>query len=197
MVERTLAIVKPDAIQHEEEIIDLAKSNGFVILEKRRLHLTPEQASDFYIRHYGLAFFASLITYMSSGPVVVLVLARENAVSAWREMMGPTNSSIARVESPKSIRARFGTDNQRNAVHGSDSVTSAQKEIRFFFPNTIADNIPSAKQARDSIEQTVTPTLTRALTALCKAKPADPLTWLADWLVENNPNKPKVVEPEN
>ncbi|XP_033110041.1 nucleoside diphosphate kinase homolog 5-like isoform X2 [Anneissia japonica] len=167
---------------------------------KRRAHLTPEQTSDFYAEHYGKMFFPSLVAYMSSGPIIAMVLAKENAVNYWRELIGPTNCFRARETHPDSIRALYGTDDQRNAVHGSDQY-GAEREIRFMFPESIVEPIPSGQAAKDYLAKLVNPTLLRGLTNLCKQKPGDPITWLADWLIQNNPNKPcvndkvEIVEP--
>lgn len=196
IVERTLALVKPDAVHRADDILELAQANGFTILQKTRIQLSQEQASEFYAEHFGKAFFPNLLSFMASGPIVAAVLAKENAVQAWRELLGPTDSNKARASAPSSIRAKFGTDGSRNAAHGSDSPASAQREIRFFFPEAICEPLPSPASTRDYLTQTVTPTLIKGLTALCKAKPSDPVVWLADWLAAHNPNKPVVLEPE-
>lgn len=135
-VERTLAIIKPDATEREEEIKDIILRSGFTILQRRKVHLTPEQASEFYAEHYGKLFFPSLIAYMSSGPVVAIALSKDKAISHWRQLLGPTNTFKARETNPDSLRAIYGTDDQRNALHGSDSYSSAEREIRFFFPDS-------------------------------------------------------------
>ncbi|XP_013390058.1 nucleoside diphosphate kinase homolog 5 [Lingula anatina] len=194
-VEKTLAIIKPDAIHKCDEIEDIILRSGFCILQKRRVHLTPEQASDFYAEHYGKLFFPSLVAYMSSGPIIVLVLSRDNAISYWRELVGPTNTLKARETHPDSLRAIYGTDDQRNALHGSDSFSNAAREIRFFFSDSIVEPVAVGQAAKDYLARTVNPTLLRGLTQLCKEKPSDPVVWLADWLLQNNPNKPKVKGP--
>ncbi|ELU16784.1 hypothetical protein CAPTEDRAFT_177417 [Capitella teleta] len=193
-VERTLAIIKPDAVKHAEEIEDIILNSGFTILQKRRVHLTPEQASEFYVEHYGKLFFPSLVAYMSSGPVIALALARENAISHWRMLVGPTSVTEAKETHPDSLRALYGTDQQRNGLHGSDSYTSAEWEVRFFFPDSIVEPIAVGQAARDYLARSVNPTLLKGLTQLCKKKPDDPVVWLADWLLENNPNKPRVKD---
>ena len=99
-VERTLAIVKPDAIEKAEEIEDIILRTGFTILQRRRVHLTPEQASDFYAEHYGKLFFPALVAFMSSAPVIVMVLSKEKAISFWRDLIGPTNSIKAKATHP-------------------------------------------------------------------------------------------------
>ncbi|XP_014664719.1 PREDICTED: nucleoside diphosphate kinase homolog 5-like [Priapulus caudatus] len=116
---------------------------------KRRVQLTPEQTSDFYAEHYGKMFFPNLVTFMSSGPVLALILAQDKAISKWREMIGPTNTQNAREIQPESLRAIYGTDGTRNGVHGSDSFSSAEREIRFFFPERVAYPI---MQRRDSLQ---------------------------------------------
>jgi len=194
-VERTLAIIKPDAIHKAEEIEDIILRSGFAILQKRRVHLTPEQASDFYAEHYGKLFFPSLVAYMSSGPIIVLMIAKDSAISYWRELIGPTNTIKARQTHPECLRAIYGTDDQRNALHGSDSFSSSQREIRFFFPDCIVEPVATGQAAKDYLSKSVNPTLLKGLTDLAKKKPEDPVLWLADWLLENNPNKPRVRNP--
>lgn len=191
-VERTLAIIKPDALHKAEEIEDIILRSGFTILQKRRVHLTPEQASDFYAEHYGKLFFPSLVAYMSSGPILGMVLAREKAIPYWRELIGPTNTLKARQTHPDCLRSIYGSDDQRNGLHGSDSYASAEREIRFFFPDSIVEPIAAGQAAKDYLAKAVNPTLLKGLTQLSKQKPQDPVIWLADWLLENNPNKPQV-----
>ncbi|KAK7005202.1 nucleoside diphosphate kinase 5 [Biomphalaria glabrata] len=194
-VERTLAIIKPDALHKADEIEDIILRSGFAVLQKRRVHLTPEQASDFYAEHYGKLFFPSLVAYMSSGPIITLMIARDQAISYWRELIGPTNTLKARQTHPECLRAIYGTDDQRNALHGSDSFSSAQREIRFFFPDSIVEPVATGQAAKDYLSKVVNPTLLKGLTDLAKKKPEDPVLWLADWLLENNPNKPRVRNP--
>lgn len=125
--------------------------------QKKRVHLTPEEASDFYLEHFGKLFFPSLIAYMSNGPIQVLVLSHENAISLWRDIIGPTNAMKAKITNPdrlfhshstiniygtrNSLRAIYGTDDQQNGFHGSDSFSSAEREIRFFYPEGNTDTI--------------------------------------------------------
>uniref|UniRef100_A0A8D0HLZ7 Nucleoside diphosphate kinase homolog 5 n=1 Tax=Sphenodon punctatus TaxID=8508 RepID=A0A8D0HLZ7_SPHPU len=191
-VERTLALIKPDVINKEEEIEDIILRSGFTIVQKRKLQLSPEQCSNFYVEQYGKMFFPNLTAYMSSGPIIAMVLARHFAISYWRELIGPSNSIRAKETHPDSLRAIYGTDDLRNAVHGSVSFSSAEREIRFMFPEVIIEPIPVGQAAKDYLNVYVNPTLLAGLTELCKQKPADPFTWLADWLIEHNPNKPRL-----
>ena len=191
-VERTLAMIKPDAVAKAAEIEDIILRSGFTILNKRWIHMSPEQCSEFYIDHASKIFFPSLVAFMSSDKVIAMELARENAIQVWRDLIGPTDSKKAKDSNSESIRGLFGTDAQKNAVHGSDSQASAEREIRFFFNNSIVEPIPQGQSAHDYVNTQINPTLLAGLTQLCKEKPLDPVIWLADWLLTNNPNKPKV-----
>lgn len=131
--QRTFAMVKPDAAASARMIVDMAEQQGFTVVANKTLTLSRAEASLFYREHSGRPFFPGLVDFMTSGPVVALVLEREDAVSGWRELIGPTNSHKAKRTARKSIRAKFGTDGQRNAVHGSDSEESARREVDFFF----------------------------------------------------------------
>lgn len=131
-IERTLAIIKPDAIKKGfiGKIIERIEREGFVIKGMKMLHLTEEKAGQFYIVHKDRPFYESLKKFMSSGEIVVMVLERENAIEHWRKVMGETNPAEA-VKG--TIRAEYGTNIERNAVHGSDSPKTAIEEISFFF----------------------------------------------------------------
>ncbi|XP_072519861.1 nucleoside diphosphate kinase homolog 5 [Salminus brasiliensis] len=193
-LERTLALIKPDAADKAEEIQDIILQSGFTVLQKRRLQLSPEQCSDFYAEQYGKLFFPSLTAFMSSGPVIALALARHQAISTWKALMGPANSSKAKETHPDCLRARYGTSDLRNAVHGSETFSAAERELKFMFPGSVIDPIPMGDAAKDYLSRYINPTLLIGLTELCKSKPADPFVWLADWLMNNNPNKPTVVQ---
>lgn len=131
-VEETLSIIKPDAVRgrHIGEIIATFEKNDLQVVALKMTQLSKAQAEQFYIVHKDRPFYSELVSYMSSGPVVVQVLQGENAVAKNRELMGPTDPKKA---PPDSIRGRFGTDVGQNAVHGSDSEASAKQEIDFFF----------------------------------------------------------------
>ncbi|XP_067851924.1 nucleoside diphosphate kinase homolog 5 [Heptranchias perlo] len=193
-VERTLALIKPDAIDSADEIEEIVLRSGFTIIQKRKVYLSPEQCSDIYAAHYGKMFFPSLTAFMSSGPTIAMVIARDQAIAYWKKMIGPANSIKAKQTHPGSLRALYGTDDLRNAVHGSETASAAEREIRFMFPGGTADPIPVGWAATDYLSRFVNPTMLSGLTELCKQKPTDPITWLADWLIANNPNKPNIHE---
>ncbi|XP_062249155.1 nucleoside diphosphate kinase homolog 5 isoform X1 [Platichthys flesus] len=193
-VERTLALIKPDAIHRSEEIEDVILKSGFSVLQKRKLQLSPEQCSDFYVDHFGKFFFPNLSAFMSSGPIIALTLARRNAVAYWRILMGPLNSPKARETHPESLRAKYGTCDLKNALHGSESFYAAEREIKFMFPNSVIEPFPSREETEEYLSKHVNPTLVRGLTQLCKHKPLNPCVWLADWLIKNCPNRPQICD---
>ncbi|XP_072289640.1 nucleoside diphosphate kinase homolog 5 [Eucyclogobius newberryi] len=192
-VERTLALIKPDALHSARDIEDVILHSGFTIVQKRKVQLSPEQCSDFYANQYGKPTFSSLTTFMSSGPTLAYTLSRENAISHWKFIMGPTSFAKAREIQPESLRAKYGTSDLQNAVHGSESFTDAEREIKFIFPNTVIEPFPSKEKTEEYLSKRVNPTLLMGLTELCKQKPADPCMWLADWLIANNPNQPQIM----
>jgi len=135
--EQTLAMIKPDAVkkQHVGEIIHLYEKSGLRIAALKMTKLTPEQVQLFYWMLKEKPFFPELSAFMTSGPVVVMVLEGDHAIMKNRQIMGPTDPKEA---APDTIRARFGRDKGQNAIHGSDSPLSAIEEIQFFFkPNEI------------------------------------------------------------
>ncbi|NPA82639.1 MAG: nucleoside-diphosphate kinase [Epsilonproteobacteria bacterium] len=131
-MEQTLSIIKPDAVAKGVigKIIDRFESNGLRIAAMKKIKLTKEQAGEFYEVHKERPFFGELVEYMTSGPVVVMVLEGENAVAKNRELMGATDPKEA---APGTIRADFAESIEANAVHGSDSLENAKREIAFFF----------------------------------------------------------------
>ncbi len=131
-LERTFAMIKPDAVAggHTGEILAMAEQAGFRIVALRRIRMSRLEAEAFYAVHRERPFFPSLVNFITEGPCVVAVLEAENAIARWRELMGPTDPAKA----PEgTIRKRFGTNIERNAVHGSDAPETAAVEVPFFF----------------------------------------------------------------
>ena len=133
MPERTLSIIKPDAVRKAVigQIIARFEANGLRVAAARMLSLTREQAAAFYAVHQERPFFADLMAFMTSGPIVALALEGDHAVAKNRDLMGATNPQQAE---PGTIRADFADSIEANAVHGSDSPENAQTEVAFFFP---------------------------------------------------------------
>ena len=131
-MERTLAIVKPDAVQRglAGEILKRIEAQGLAISALKKLHLARAQAERFYEIHQERPFYQSLCTYMTSGPVVIAVLSGDQAIARWRALMGATDPAKA---APGTIRKDLGVDVEKNAVHGSDAPETAAREIAFFF----------------------------------------------------------------
>ena len=131
-LERTFAIIKPDAVKnnHAGDILSIIEQNGFRILGMKLRRLAKNEAEAFYGVHKERPFFSGLVTFMTEGPVVVLALERENAIAKWREVMGATNPANA---AEGTVRKRFAENIERNCVHGSDAPDTAAVEIPFFF----------------------------------------------------------------
>ena len=132
--ELTLSIIKPDAVERNltEDIKNIFVKNSLKIKESKKIHITKDEAAEFYKVHQSKPFYNDLCAYLSSGPIVVLVLEGENAVLANRELMGATNPQEAKENT---IRKLYGISIDKNSVHGSDSTENAKKEIKFFFKN--------------------------------------------------------------
>ena len=132
-LQRTFAIIKPDAVAKNAtgDIISTINSNGFRIIGMKQLHITKSQAEGFYAVHANRPFFDSLTTFMSSGPIVVLAMEKEgDAIAAWRKLMGATNPANAEAGT---IRKKWASSIEHNAVHGSDAEDTARFELTYFF----------------------------------------------------------------
>ncbi len=131
-IEQTLSIIKPDAVERnlEGEIKEMFKNNGFQILKEKKIQIEKSEAEKFYKVHETKPFYNDLCAYLSSGPIVVMILQKENAVKGNRELMGATNPKDAEEGT---IRKKYGISIDKNSVHGSDSIDNAKIEIDFFF----------------------------------------------------------------
>ena len=132
MVEKTLAIIKPDAVKKKliGKIIQRIEDEDYKISGLKMLHLTREEVEGFYIVHKDKHFFDSLTDFMSSGEIVIMVLEREDAISHWRKVMGTTDPALAESGT---LRHAFGSSIERNSTHGSDSPSTAEWEIDYFY----------------------------------------------------------------
>ena len=132
--EQTLSIIKPDAVERNltDDIKFIFVKNNLNIKEDKKIHITKEEAAEFYKVHQSKPFYDDLCTYLSSGPIVVMILEGENAVLLNRDLMGATDPKKA---NENTIRKLYGISIDKNSVHGSDSVDNAKKEINFFFKN--------------------------------------------------------------
>ena len=132
--EQTLSIIKPDAVDRNltEDIKSIFMKNNLTIKEDKKIHITKEEAAEFYKVHQSKPFYDDLCNYLSSGPIVVMILEGQNAVSQNRKLMGATDPKNAEENT---IRKLYGLSIDKNSVHGSDSADNAKKEINFFFKN--------------------------------------------------------------
>ena len=133
-IEQTLSIIKPDAVDRnlDNEIKEIFRNKGFTILKEKKIQIDKSEAEKFYKVHETKPFYNDLCSYLSSGPILVMVLEKENAVLANRELMGATNPTNA---NQGTIRKKYGISIDKNSVHGSDSIENAKIEINFFFKN--------------------------------------------------------------
>ncbi|KAI8907831.1 nucleoside diphosphate kinase [Gorgonomyces haynaldii] len=166
VIEPTLALIKPDAYPgHKEEILQRIKAEGFTISHEQEVVFTPEKAQEFYKEHAGKPFYETLCGWMSSAPIYALVLEKSEAVKQWRQLAGPTNSEKARQEFPQSIRALYGTDGSQNAVHGSDSPASAEREIKVVFGDQAWESIQSRLQPKKELKKSQSTLLKKSQSA--------------------------------
>ncbi len=133
-IEQTLSIIKPDAVERNliDEIKNIFTKNKLKIKDSKKIHINKDEAAEFYKVHQSKPFYNDLCTYLSSGPIIVMILEGENAVVVNRKLMGATNPKEAEENT---IRNLYGISIDKNSVHGSDSVDNAKKEIEFFFKN--------------------------------------------------------------
>ena len=131
-LEQTLSIIKPDAVERNltDKIKTMLSNNNFKIKDSKKIHLTKDEAAEFYKVHQSKPFYNDLCSYLSSGPIVVMILESQNAVLSYRKIMGATDPKNA---DDGTIRKLFGISIDKNSVHGSDSTDNAKKEINFFF----------------------------------------------------------------
>ncbi len=131
-VERTLSIIKPDAVERNltQEIQNIFSKNNLKIVESKKIHITKEEAAEFYKVHQSKQFYSDLCSYLSSGPIVVMILEGKNSVALNRKIMGATDPKNAE---DNTIRKLYGLSIDKNSVHGSDSIENAKTEINFFF----------------------------------------------------------------
>ena len=185
-MEETVCIVKPDAVLAglTDRVLGAAEDDGFYVVRRAEKRLTPARARAFYQHLEGTNAFRPAAEFLASGPVVVAVLSKVDAVRAWRERVGPTDPDVARELHPKSIRAQLGVDALRNVAHASATVKDAAREKAFLFPS---GPLPGLVPKEYLLETLVMPGLVEALGELYVAQPPDPYAWMAHWFAVNDP----------
>ena len=134
----TFAMLKPDVANNSiarDAIISITRQNGFNIIKIKKTHLTLQRAKEFYSEHQNKFFFGRLTTFMSSSPIYAMILSKNDAIGAWRSLIGKANVYRTIYDDPNCLRSRFGLTDTRNAVHGSDSEATVRREAHFFFPD--------------------------------------------------------------
>jgi nucleoside diphosphate kinase/adenylate kinase family enzyme len=210
-LERTLALIKPYVIQNGylTTVMEVIADNGFTVLASETLNMSAERAEQLYASQRQRPDFSGLVRNMSSGPCFAMVLCKPGAVAAWKKLVGPTDVEVAKATKPLSLRARFGTDNCCDGFHCSDSAETATKEIKAYFSQLPVEKIPSLLEVEEVLNEKPEPrphappskslqdVLVEGLTDLCRIKPVgiEAITWLGEWLLRNNPNKPVVEAP--
>jgi adenylate kinase family enzyme/nucleoside diphosphate kinase len=216
-LQRTLCIVKPSAMPSLLQIRMMIQEAGFTVLKEKQTVLTDDRACEFYREFKDQPSFGATIREACSGPCCIMVLCRLQAVSVLKQLMGPPRVDEAVAKRPRSIRAMYGTDGQRNAVHGSATAKAAAREVQYFFPELGGDPVPADGEVRDflfrksakasmdlkslpdagsstdfAVDPTLQQLLSKGLMALCQVQPKGlaAVKWLSRWLDENNPNKP-------
>ncbi|CAG9823554.1 unnamed protein product [Phaedon cochleariae] len=195
--QRTLAIVKPEAVRFKDVVLRAVWEAGLKILDQRLIHLSPEQVSEIYAKHYGSPSFPHMVVTMNVSPVLVLALAGKDCVEKWKTMIGPYGVLREEWFFPYSVRSRFGIlADMPDALHASENVAEGMWENRYFFPRSILEPlIIDEDKVADYVNNFVTPTLTDGLAQVVLMKPIDPIMFLAEWLLLNNPYQAKF--PEN
>jgi nucleoside diphosphate kinase/adenylate kinase family enzyme len=221
--QQTLLIVKPDAMAKLDEIVAKVEEANFTVLEKKVLQLSEVRATSFFESEKDKANFPSMIRHMCSAPMCALVVARTSAVFTLQQLCGPAAPREATAKQPKSLRAVFGVDLQRNGVYCSSTEKAARKDIAFFFPYITQNPLPDREETQDfllrksvaarstltevkpgtgfDIEPSLLQFVSKGLVSLCQENPhgdlnnIEALQYLSQWLVSNNPNKPVIAEP--
>lgn len=193
--ERTLVVIKPEAMKHKDVIVRRIMDAGFTILQSRIVRLTPEQASEFYRTKKTHPSYHAWIVALTEGPIQAMCVSKSHAVSDLLWLIGPERYQDAIQKAPGSLRAMFADsrDEVRNAIHGSEGTSSAQFEINFFFPSLLLEPIFDDQNLNNYLSAMVNPVLMQGLYIMAKERPEDPVVWFSNWLLSNNPYKPKVT----
>ncbi|KAF7282957.1 hypothetical protein GWI33_001640 [Rhynchophorus ferrugineus] len=193
VLQRTIAIIKPEAMEFKDVVLRAIDKGGLKIINKRTLHLTPEQVSEIYEKYYGTPAFPYMVISMSSSPILILSLQAINAVEKWKSMIGPMGTLREEWFFPYSVRTRFGIYGDiPNMLHASENANTAKRENRYIFPKDILEPIPSnAEKVKDYFGTFLKSTLLIGLVEIVRTKPLDPVISLAEWLLRHNPYQPK------
>ncbi|XP_045464522.1 uncharacterized protein LOC123673844 [Harmonia axyridis] len=194
--QKTIIIVKPEAMNFKDVIIRAIKQEGLDIIDERLVRLTPEQVAEVYSENYGSAYFPMFVQKMSSTPILILCVAGNYAVDRWKYIIGQGEVIPSSWFYPESIKRRFGIHcDIYGAMRTSADFDTARNEIRYFFPLDIIEPIIiESIEVQDYCDKYIHPTLLKALFKIVDEKPEDPLLFLAEWLLRNNPFQPHYLD---
>ena len=197
-IQKTLAIIKPDITRtgKEDDLLTRFVEAGLTILVQKRQRLSDDQVDFLHQSLIAEPYYLQLKKFLTSEDSIILVLASVDAVNLLKTLAGDEDPATAKKLDAQSIRAQYGTSKIENAIHVSNNRALSRREIAYFFPMIRVDPLVDRNEINAFVDDRLTPTLVKALTALSKTKPAEPVKWLANYLLENNPNQPKVEEPE-
>ncbi|KAJ3297418.1 NME NM23 member 5 [Rhizoclosmatium sp. JEL0117] len=200
VTEQTVFLIRPEALHCENHIVHALKQDGFKILDRKHLAISPEQAqAQFTATAVDPNDLDALDGYVgnltgAAGSAVVLLLSRFNALDSIKSLMGPLDLLEAKDFAPTSLRAKFAVSSQKCAVEATETFEATEASLRIFFPDRLRTTLPSVEESKMLLEEALYPVLTQGLTMLCKEKPANPTVWLGKWLVDHNPNRPNVAD---
>ena len=207
-LERTVALIKPDGAPHAHHMLDAIRAHGFQVQAQDTVYLSQTRCEVLYAHLKGQPYYADLLSYMSSGPSIAVLLSKPAAIASLRALVGPSDPATGQKFAPRSLRARFGADSLRNAVDASADAAAAAADIAAFFPHLAAERVPTADEVEviltaragpvrpgAEVPKSLKDVLGEGLAALCKVKPVgdDAIMWLVNWLLRNNPNKPQMT----
>jgi len=211
-LERSVLLVKPDLAPRVDVVLDMLAEYGFTIIAKDRVTLSKTRCESLYAHLKSAPYFSELISFMSSGECVPILVSKPAAIASLRALVGPSNPEVARKYAPHSLRAQFATNEICNAADCSADAVQVASDVANFFPQLAAESIPVGDEIETLLSKRTGPfrsgvgapkslrdVLCEGLTQLCKVKPVgnDAIRWLAHWLLRNNPSKPKVDLPED
>ncbi|XP_045464520.1 uncharacterized protein LOC123673842 isoform X2 [Harmonia axyridis] len=190
--QKTTIIVKPEAVRYKDVIFRAIKREGLDVLDERLIQLTPEQVAEIYNENFGSAYFPMFVQQLSSSPILVIAIAGSNAIKRWNAAVGPEKNIPISWFYPASMRRRFSVNSDiLDVMKLSDDFQKAKTEIRYFFPlHIIEPIIISSTMVQDYCDEFIHPTLLKGLYQIVKQRPNDPIIFLAEWLLINNPFQP-------
>ncbi|KAK9880853.1 hypothetical protein WA026_013178 [Henosepilachna vigintioctopunctata] len=196
--EKTVIIIKPEATMYKDVVLRAIKKEGLDIIDQRIVQLTPEQVTEIYDENHGSAYFFMFIKQMSSTPIWVFAVAGISAIERWKKVIGEDETIHSSWFYPESIKRRFGLHTDiYGAMKTSADAKGVRRDLQYFFPLDILEPISIASvEVQDYCDNYINPTLLKGLYMVAQEKPEDPILYLAEWVLRNNPNTPSFTNPQ-